>query len=126
MRVLELQVCVALLMPCREAHESLKQQKVSLTGLQPTTALVLTRRSIFGAQSGLKYLELSSDKLSLRLNFQNADGDDCLKSSRKQRAFFISLILPSLEYLEKQRVFLVRKLAEANHNGVMRTYGSAK
>jgi hypothetical protein len=60
---------VALLMPCREAHESLKQQKVSLTGLQPTTALVLTRRSIFGAQSGLKYLELISDKLSLRLNF---------------------------------------------------------
>jgi hypothetical protein len=36
------------------------------------------------------------------------------------------LILPSLELLEKQMASLVRKLAKANHNGVMRTYGSAK
>ncbi len=59
--------------------------------LEATKSLYnLTRRSIFGAQSGLQYLELLSDKLSLRLNFQNADGYDCLNSSRKQRVFFIS------------------------------------
>jgi hypothetical protein len=40
------------------------------------------------------YLEKSVNDYQYR---QNADGDDCLKSSRKQRVFLFPFIIPSLE-----------------------------